>query len=365
MNKVVRGILSFSIGLGLMSASTLSFATVDQSKLLKENDQQAAVFELQRALNELGYFKSTEFTNLYGKQTIEAVKAFQRSQKFTADGVSGKATLLAVRDYQLQQRKIATLKEGFSGPRVTVLKSDLKELGYYTGSIQGNKMDASVAKAVKAFQISAGIKADGKAGDATLEAITQKIALKRNYVKTQGIAKTNTPPVATKKAATVKATTPAKAAPVATAKAAAPAAAAKKAEVKAAVVKKTSAAAPVSRGGEAVRKAKDFLGISYKWGGASKNGFDCSGYTVYIMKQFGINLPHSATAQYAHGSAVKKTDLKEGDLLFFKTGDAPIGHVGIYIGNGQFIHASSAKNKVMISSLKTYGGQYVGARRVL
>lgn len=382
MNKVWKNILSLGLGFGLMTSLTFSFSTVDQSQLLKENDRQVAVFELQRALNELGYFKSTEFTNLYGKQTIEAVKAFQRSQEMTADGVSGKTTLKAIRDHQLSTRRLETLEEGSTNSRVHLLKLDLKELGYYTGATEGSQMDAALVKALKTFQTKAGLKSDGKAGDGTLEAITKAIAQKRNYVANTQTAAAKPAATAAKPAATAAqsaattakpaataantaaqaaTTTPAKTTVVSAAKtAAAPAA---QTTVKAAAAQKTSTA--VSRGAEAVRKSKDFLGIAYVWGGSSAKGFDCSGYTLYIMKQFGVKLPHGATAQYQYGTAVSKADLKEGDLLFFKTGDAPIGHVGIYIGNGQFIHASSAKNKVIISSLKTYGGKYVGARRVL
>lgn len=329
-----------------MVSTTISFGTLDQTKVLKENDKQVGVFELQRALQELGFFKSGETTNLYGKQTIEAVKAFQSSLKMTSDGVSGTATIKALRDHQLAKRNQVTLKLGISDPRVLLLKNDLKELGYLK-TASGTGFDQALDTALKAFQKKAGLKADGKAGDGTLEAVTKALAQKRGYTAAQAAAKTSTTPA--------KATTTAtQAAKTATAKAAAATTA------KAATTKQAS-----SRGAEAVRLSKTYLGVDYVYGGASSKGFDCSGFTMYIMAKNGIKLPHGATAQYAYGTAVKRSELQAGDLLFFKTGDAPIGHVGIYIGNNQFIHASSAKDGVIISNLGTYGGKYVGARRVL
>lgn len=365
MNKVWKNVLSLCFGLSLMTSLTFSFASVDQAELLKENDRQVGVFELQRALKELGYFTGNEFTNLYGKQTIEAVKAFQKSLQMTADGVSGKATLEAVRDHQLSIRKTQNLKLGASGPRVELLGTDLAELGFYKGT-PSTKFTAELETALKAFQKSASLAADGTAGDGTLEALTKALAVKRNYVAAATKATAaKTTAAATKAATATSASAQASGTVAATAKATAAKTAETAAAAKATASNQKTAAKATSRGAEAVRKSKTFIGIDYVYGGASSKGFDCSGFTMYVMKQFGVSLPHGATAQYAYGTAVNKADLKEGDLVFFKTTDAPISHVGIYIGNGQFIHASSAKDEVIISSLKTYGGKYVGARRVL
>lgn len=348
MSSIWKKLLSLTVSLGLMVSTTFSFGTLDQTKMLKENDSQVGVFELQRALQELGFFTANQTTNLYGKQTVEAVKAFQSSLKMSADGVSGTVTIKAIRDHQLAKRNQVTLKLGVSDPRVLLLKSDLKELGYLK-TASGNSFDQALDTALKAFQKKAGLKADGKAGDSTLEAITKALAVKRGYTDAQ---------TATQKAKTTTASTAPKATATQAAKVAAKASAAT--TTKTATTKQAS-----SRGAEAVRLSKTYLGVDYVYGGASSKGFDCSGFTMYIMNKNGVSLPHGATAQYAYGTAVKRADLQAGDLLFFKTGDAPIGHVGIYIGNNQFIHASSAKDGVIISNLGTYGGKYVGARRVL
>lgn len=115
-----------------------------------------------------------------------------------------------------------------------------------------------------------------------------------------------------------------------------------------------------------VSYAKEFLGIKYLYGGMSPNGFDCSGFTSYVYKAFGINLPRTASGQAGTGLSVSKDNLVPGDLVFFETYTKGISHVGIYVGNGQFIHASSSKG-ITITSLSDsyYLTRYRGATRIL
>jgi cell wall-associated NlpC family hydrolase len=104
-----------------------------------------------------------------------------------------------------------------------------------------------------------------------------------------------------------------------------------------------------------------YLGVPYRWGGASPSGFDCSGLVMYAFAQVGVGLPHSSYAQYGMGSAVPRSDLQPGDLVFFDG----LGHVGIYVGGGSFIHAPHTGTVVQISSLSGwYASTYVGARRI-
>jgi murein DD-endopeptidase len=107
-------------------------------------------------------------------------------------------------------------------------------------------------------------------------------------------------------------------------------------------------------------------GIRYRWGGASRSGFDCSGFTRYLMaRNLGITLPHSASAQAAHGKKVAYPDLQEGDLVFFRTYRRGISHVGMYVGNNRFIHAPRAGRSVAIDSIEGYWrNRYVTARRL-
>ena len=109
-----------------------------------------------------------------------------------------------------------------------------------------------------------------------------------------------------------------------------------------------------------------FLGTRYKYGGTTTSGFDCSGYVRHIYKKFGVNLDRTSLGMFGQGQSVAKKDLQVGDLVFFKTTAAKVGHVGIYIGNGNFIHSSTSKG-VIISKLNDpyyWGNLYVGAKRV-
>jgi cell wall-associated NlpC family hydrolase len=112
-------------------------------------------------------------------------------------------------------------------------------------------------------------------------------------------------------------------------------------------------------GERAARIAKRYLGVPYIYGGASPGGFDCSGLVMYVYAQVGVSLPHNAAAMYSYGSPVAYGDLQAGDLVFF----SGLGHMGIYIGGGQFIHAPHTGDVVKISNMSDHGG-YVGARRL-
>lgn len=108
-------------------------------------------------------------------------------------------------------------------------------------------------------------------------------------------------------------------------------------------------------------------GTPYKLGGTSTQGFDCSGFTRYVFKKMGIKLPRVSAAQYKQGTPVSKSQLKEGDLVFFNTlGKGKVSHVGIYVGEGKFAHASSSKGiRIDKLSNRYYKNRYVGAKRVL
>jgi cell wall-associated NlpC family hydrolase len=121
-----------------------------------------------------------------------------------------------------------------------------------------------------------------------------------------------------------------------------------------------SIAPPATHGG-VVGIAMQFLGTPYVWGGSSPSGFDCSGFIAYVFGQMGISLPHSTYALWGMGSSVSRDQLQPGDLVFFNG----LGHAGIYIGGGQFIHAPHTGDVVKISSFTGwYASTYVGARRI-
>ena len=118
---------------------------------------------------------------------------------------------------------------------------------------------------------------------------------------------------------------------------------------------------------EIVANAKKYIGVPYLWGGTTPSGFDCSGYVQYVLRKSGISLPRTTTEQYKIGTYVSKSNLQPGDLVFLQnTYRKGISHVGIYIGDGKMIHASSSKG-VTISNLSSsyYVEHYYGARRVV
>ena len=112
-----------------------------------------------------------------------------------------------------------------------------------------------------------------------------------------------------------------------------------------------------------VHYARHFLGVRYVYGGTSPHyGFDCSGFTRFVYAHFGISLPHYSGAQYDRGHRVSRWGLRPGDLLFFDG----LGHVGIYIGGGRFIHAPHTGTSVSISPLSGwYSSTFDGARRLI
>lgn len=119
-----------------------------------------------------------------------------------------------------------------------------------------------------------------------------------------------------------------------------------------------------------VAYARKFLGVKYVYGGSSPKGFDCSGFVQYVMKHFDIKVDRSSDDQALNGKKISKSELKPGDMVFFDTngGHNAIEHAGIYIGDGNFIHASSGSaHKVTISNLNEgfYERSYMWARRVI
>ena len=129
---------------------------------------------------------------------------------------------------------------------------------------------------------------------------------------------------------------------------------------------------PVSRGASTatvrrlISSSFQYVGVPYWFGGTTPRGFDCSGFTRYVFSQVGINLPRMADGQFAVGKPVATERLRPGDLVFFETYEPGPSHVGIYIGNSQFISATSSRGVVVADLFGNYWGErYIGARRVM
>lgn len=125
----------------------------------------------------------------------------------------------------------------------------------------------------------------------------------------------------------------------------------------------------VSKGQEIADYALQFLGYRYVYGGASPKGFDCSGFTTYVYKQFGYTLNRTCSGQLDNGTPVSMSELQPGDIVIFRKGNSSkrATHVGLYIGNNQFIHASTPTKGVIISKMSDsyYTVGFVGGRRIV
>lgn len=129
---------------------------------------------------------------------------------------------------------------------------------------------------------------------------------------------------------------------------------------------------PVSRGASTatvrrlISSSFQYVGVPYWFGGTTPRGFDCSGFTRYVFSQVGISLPRMADGQFSVGRPVSTERLRPGDLVFFETYEPGPSHVGIYIGNSQFISATSSRGVVVADLFGYYWGErYIGARRVM
>jgi cell wall-associated NlpC family hydrolase len=132
------------------------------------------------------------------------------------------------------------------------------------------------------------------------------------------------------------------------------------------LAKQKSSDALASTREKVVEIAKKLNGSPYAWGGSSPSGFDCSGFTKYVFDQVGVSLPRTSEDQFGVGQAVSKSSLKPGDLVFFSTYGSGATHVGIYLGDGQFIHAASSQVQIdRVDDPYYWSSRYVGAKSVL
>ena len=299
------------ISLTTPSIAPTSAPTPTPDPTLKKGMDDERVKELQDRLMELGYLDLDESTMHFGNATADAVIRFQRQHELQMDGIAGGDTLLMIHS---DEAKPYTLLQGTSGTDVDGFQRRLIELGYLSSSkATGYYGDETIA-AVKAFQERNNLSADGKAGEKTFDLIYSPNAIASASKSQQ-----------TRRRANIL---------------------------------------------EMIEVAESKLGSTYVLGAEGSKTFDCSGLVYYCLKEAGSNRGRYNAAGYAQVSDWEKitsmSNLEKGDLLFFyNKARTKIGHVGIYIGSGRMIDASSSEGKVVKRSCTTSWakGQFVYARR--
>ncbi len=196
----------------------------------------------------------------------------------------------------------ASFERGDEGQEVMAIQKRLAELNYSVGIIDGD-FGSGTEAAIKQFQADRGLEVDGVVGSETYRALMNK-EMPAN--------------------------------------------------------RSNSSARTV------LRAAYSVLGTPYVFGGTSPYGFDCSGFVQYSFARAGISLPRAADSQYYSTRRISMSQLRPGDLIFFSTYEPGASHVGIYVGNGNFIHAGSSTGVTVSSAFTGYwGARYYGAGRIL
>lgn len=310
---------------------------------LKKHDKGEAVTQLQTRLMELGYLEIEEPTDYFGNSTEYAVSLFQRQHDLKQDGIAGEQTqtLLYSKD-----AKHYTLLEGAEGRDVKLLQEQLVELGYLSSDEVDRIYGEITIEAVKAFQKRNGLTQDGKAGEKTLEKLFSDEAKVSKSLEEKQKAE--------EKAA--------KATPKATQKSGS------KTTAKA-TKKPTPTPKKDAKIDKFIKAANSKLGCEYVLGDSGPKTFDCSGFVTWCLRQAGVSTTRLNAEGFSKVSRWKNitkiSDLKKGDILFFKSdASSRVSHTGIYIGGNMMIDASSANGKVVKRSLSNYFKRnFVNARR--
>ncbi|WP_170233216.1 C40 family peptidase [Sporomusa termitida] len=206
------------------------------------------------------------------------------------------------------EQDMPLLRQGAKSAAVHVLQEELKRLGFYQYEVDGSFGIGTKASVIR-FQQTVGLVADGIVGDGTWRAL-------RTYTGNSELSRAKTD----------------------------------------------------RRTGQQIASfAQRYLGVPYAWGGAGEGGFDCSGFIYYVYRQYNVALPRVADEQYNIGRNIRLADIEPGDLVFYSTYAPGPSHVGIYVGNGYFIHASSGAGQVTLTAMAKpyYQARFLGAHRVV
>ena len=283
------------------------------------------VMALQKRLMELGYLAIDEPTSYFGNATKEAVKLFQRQHELQQDGICGNDTIVLLNS---EEAKEYVMTEGAEGNDIESFQDQLVELGYLESNQVTGYYGTDTVEAVTKFQNRNHLSKDGKAGENTIEKINSADA-RVSYTKEKEIEAEK------KKQAAI-----------------------------------ARASSPAGRIDKMISIAKKQLGDTYILGKSGPDSFDCSGLVYYCLRQVNVYTRRLNAAGLSKTSSWTKVsdidNVKAGDLLFFKSDDSStVGHVGIYVGGGEMIDASSANGKVVRRGAKTsyWRRNFVVARR--
>ena len=311
---------------------------VERYEVLMQGDKDQYVFRLQEELHARGYL-TVEPTGYFGTETRRALIRYQSRHGLEADGKAGPKTLQKI--YGKNYRPMPSTREvsdskapesdnpdalrlGDEGSVVKKAQTRLKELGYYKYSKLTTYYGPITESAVISFQKRNGLKADGVIGEKTSALLYSSKAKKASSSSSSNTS--------------------------------------------AGLDKEANADKSKSKVTRAIETAKSLMGKRYRWGATGPNSFDCSGFIKYVLNAVGVSTPRTSS-EMSKNTAWKKIEgtknLKKGDLLFFSTGSKKVGHVGMYLGGGKFIHCSSGKAmSVTISELSgSYSRRYQWARR--
>ena len=345
--KVGSATIKALFGTSSTTSTTSSSATTSTSSsgdVLQYGDNNKYVTQLQQALHDLGFLVANP-TGYYGESTRAAVRNFQKSQGLTADGIAGTATrkaLLGSNYTSLSSSSSSAttsstssssddmVNPGDRGSIVSTIQTKLKSLGYYTYSKITDFYGPITEAAVRQFQSANGLTVDGIVGPKTLAKLNSGSAVSKSSAKKT----TSTSSASSSKTVSVLG-----------------ASSSSNAKIEAMIT-----------------YAKSKLGCKYVWGATGPNTFDCSGLVISALKSVGVSAPRTSTAmsQVTSWDKISLANLQRGDLVFFSSSSSSVGHVGIYLGDGQFIHASSGTGRVTISDINSsyYARHFKWGRRV-
>jgi len=338
---------------------TVTTDTTSQSySTLREGDTGSSVKAMQEKLIELGYL-SGQADGEFGPLTLEAVKLYQSRKGLSVDGAAGNATLKTLyKDTTKYNDTFSKLCIGAKGSEVKALQQKLIQLKYLSGNadgVYGNK----TLTAVKLYQKTRGLEVDGIAGPATQKALfadSEPYTASTTVTVSAGSLANGSTGDEVKKLQSALIY-------LGYLSGGADGKFGDKTEAAVRLYQKTNGMTVDGIAGSATIKkinaekqlcenivstVKAQLGIPYVYGGSSRSGFDCSGLTMYVYGKYGIKMGHSSGIQSRIGNSVPYSQIRPGDLVGFYS---PCGHVGIYIGGGNFIHAPQTGELVKITAL--------------